>query len=96
MTAAAAIWFDLLPPLRRTAGNVLFFVPWTTALAVGVAGFEAKSPVVREGWISDAGGLPVAGRDFLIGCARRRPASRRGWVRVQPVFPAPKGRHRAL
>ena len=64
MTAAAAIWFDLLPPLRRTAGNVLFFVLWTTALAVGVAGFEAKSPVVREGWISDAGGLLVAGRDF--------------------------------
>ena len=64
MTAAAAVWFDLLPPLRRTAGNVLFFVLWTTALALGVSGFEAKSPVVREGWISDAGGLLVAGRDF--------------------------------
>lgn len=64
MTAAAAIWFDLLPPLRRTAGNVLFFLVWTTALAVGVSGFEAKSPLVREGWISDAGGLLVAGRDF--------------------------------
>ncbi len=64
MTAAAAIWFDLLPPLRRTAGNVLFFVLWTTALALGVAGFEAKSPIAREGWISDTGGLLVAGRDF--------------------------------
>lgn len=64
MTAAAAIWFDLLPPLRRTAGNVLFFVLWTTALVIGVAGFEAKSPVVREGWVSDAGGMLVAGRDF--------------------------------
>lgn len=64
VTAAAAIWFDLLPPLRRTAGNVLFFFLWTTALAFGVAGFEAKSPVVREGWVSDPGGLLVAGRDF--------------------------------
>jgi hypothetical protein len=64
VTAAAAIWFDLLPPLRRTAGNVLFFILWTTALAFGVAGFEAKSPVVREGWVSDPGGLLVAGRDF--------------------------------
>lgn len=64
MTAAAAIWFDLLPPLRRTAGNVLFFVLWTLALALGVAGFEAKSPIAREGWVSDAGGLLVAGRDF--------------------------------
>ncbi|GAB6195756.1 ABC transporter permease [Lysobacter xanthus] len=64
MTAAVAIWFDLLPPLRRTAGNVLFFLLWTTSLSVGVAGFEARSPVVREGWISDAGGMLVAGRDF--------------------------------
>ncbi|TZF90204.1 ABC transporter permease [Cognatilysobacter lacus] len=64
MTAAIAIWFDLLPPLRRTAGNVLFFVLWTTALAFGVAGFEAKSDFAREGWVSDSGGLLVAGRDF--------------------------------
>lgn len=64
MTAAAAIWFDLLPPLRRTAGNVLYFMLWTTALVIGVAGFEAKSPIAREGWVSDTGGLLVAGRDF--------------------------------
>ena len=64
VTAAAAILFDLAPPLRRTAGNLLFFVLWTTALAVGVSGFEAKSPIAREGWVSDPGGLLVAGRDF--------------------------------
>ena len=64
MTAALAVVFDLLPPLRRTAGNVLFFVVWTTALAFGVAGFEAKNDLAREGWISDSGGLLVAGRDI--------------------------------
>ena len=64
VTAAAAIVFDLAPPLRRTAGNVLFFVLWTTALGVGVSSFEAKSPIAREGWVSDPGGLLVAGRDF--------------------------------
>lgn len=43
LTAMFAIWFDLLPWLRRTAGNVLFFVVWTVMLTVSVAPFERQT-----------------------------------------------------
>src|SRR6476469_5615959 len=64
MTSAAAIWFDLLPWLRRTAGNVVFFILWITSLSVSVANLETKGSATRDGWISDPNGIVVAARDF--------------------------------
>ena len=33
LTAVFAVWFDMIPWLRRTAGNVLYFVLWVAILA---------------------------------------------------------------
>lgn len=41
LTAAFAVWFDMLPLLRRTAGNVLYFVVWIAILAGTVPMLEA-------------------------------------------------------
>ncbi len=63
LTAMFAIWFDLVPWLRRTAGNVLFFVVWTVMLTVPVANHDdAKAD--PQGWTSDPSGMMVAAREF--------------------------------
>ncbi|MFZ5635895.1 MAG: ABC transporter permease [Pseudomonadota bacterium] len=57
MTAAFAIWFDLIPWLRRTAGNVLYFVLWATMLTLSLAPFEGEDTTPARGWIGDSGGM---------------------------------------
>ena len=64
MTSMAAIWFDLLPWLRRTAGNVLFFILWITALSVSIAKLEMPGSSLRTGWLSDPNGLVMVARDI--------------------------------
>lgn len=64
ITALAAIWFDLFPRLRRTAGNVLFFVLWVTVLGVSAAQMDARGSTASTGWVSDPGGLMMVNRDF--------------------------------
>ena len=65
MTAMVAIWFDLLPWLRRTAGNVLFFVLWIAVTSVSVAQLEsAANARVLDSWRSDPNGLQMVARDF--------------------------------
>lgn len=65
VTAMLAIWFDLLPWLRRTAGNVIFFFLWITMLTVPLARVESPSnTMLREGWVSDTHGMIVMARDF--------------------------------
>ena len=39
-TSMMAVWFDLVPWLRRTAGNIVFFVVWVTLLSVSVSRME--------------------------------------------------------
>ena len=63
-TAAVAVWFDLLPWLRRTAGNVLFFVFWVATRSVGVSQLEVEGSSARTTWVSDAHGLMMVARDF--------------------------------
>jgi hypothetical protein len=58
------VWFDLLPWLRRTAGNVVFFFGWMLALSGGVAQLEVENSPGRTTWLSDSSGLMVAARDF--------------------------------
>ena len=65
VTSMLAIWFDLLPWLRRTAGNIVFFFLWVTLL--GVAGSQLENSnnrFVREGWVSDPDGMVMASREF--------------------------------
>ncbi len=65
VTAMLAIWFDLLPSLRRTAGNVVFFFLWVVMLTVPLARVESpSSTMLREGWISDTHGMILMARDF--------------------------------
>ena len=65
MTAMFAVWFDLVPWLRRTAGNVLFFFMWTTLLALPLATLSAgKDAALRTSWLSDSNGIALVARDF--------------------------------
>lgn len=65
ITSMFAIWFDLLPWLRRTAGNVLFFIVWIAITSVSVAQLQNPgSQLVRSGWVSDPNGMVMVGRDF--------------------------------
>jgi ABC-2 family transporter protein len=64
LTAMFAIWFDLLPWLRRTAGNVLFFVVWAVMLTVSVAPYDGQTRADPQGWTSDPGGIVVAAREL--------------------------------
>ncbi|MFT3806274.1 ABC transporter permease [Arenimonas sp.] len=65
VTAMLAIWFDLLPWLRRTAGNVVFFILWVTLTSVSLAQLESPdNHAARYGWGSDPNGMIVAARDF--------------------------------
>jgi hypothetical protein len=63
-TAMLAVWFDLLPWLRQTAGNIVFFVLWTLILSVSIARMETPGSIWRTGWVSDPGGLVVVARDL--------------------------------
>ena len=63
MTAALAVWFDLVPWLRRSAGNVLFFVLWVALLGVGVSQAE-QAPDAPLPWPGDPHGLLVAEYDL--------------------------------
>lgn len=60
LTSLLALVFDLVPPLRRTAGNVLFFILWIASLAATVPAM--KSAAAGEGagpWLGDPRGMVV-------------------------------------
>ena len=65
VTSMLAIWFDLLPWLRRTAGNVLFFILWVVTLSVPLAQLESPDyQMMRTGWVSDQNGMVLIARDL--------------------------------
>lgn len=64
ISAMFAIWFDLLPWLRRTAGNVLFFFLWITLVATALAPLEDAGPEALQNWRSDAAGMSLVARDL--------------------------------
>ncbi len=63
LTAALAVWFDLVPWLRRSAGNVAFFVLWVALLGFGVSQAE-QTPGASLPWPGDPHGLLVAEYDL--------------------------------
>ena len=66
LTAALAVWFDLVPWLRRSAGNALFFVLWLALLGAGVSQAE-QAPGAPLPWPGDPHGLLVAEYDLSHG-----------------------------
>ncbi len=65
VTSMLAVWFDLLPWLRRTAGNVLFFILWVLTLSVPLAQLESPDyTMMRTGWVSDQNGMVLIARDL--------------------------------
>ena len=63
LTAAFAVWFDLVPWLRRSAGNLLFFVVWVMLMTFGVSQAE-QAPGAALPWPGDPHGLLVAEYDL--------------------------------
>ena len=63
LTAALAVWFDLVPWLRRSAGNVLFFVLWVVLMSFGVSQAD-HAPGAALPWPGDPHGLLVAEYDL--------------------------------
>ena len=66
VSAALAIWFDVIPVLRRTAGNIVFFFVWVGILSTGAAGIQhdqAGKAVGRvqasQPWTSDMPAMKV-------------------------------------
>lgn len=60
VTSMLALVFDLVPWLRRTAGNIIFFVLWIASLAATVPAM--KSVMAGEGagpWLGDPRGMVV-------------------------------------
>ena len=62
-SAALAIWFDVIPVLRRTAGNVAFFFVWVVLLTTGPVGIQHDraagiAPTVQP-WMSDLPAMEV-------------------------------------
>ena len=63
LTAALAVWFDMVPWLRRSAGNVLFFVLWVTLLSINTS-HVSHSAFALTPWPGDPYGLIVAEHDL--------------------------------
>ncbi|CAN5341604.1 ABC transporter permease [soil metagenome] len=63
-TSMLAVWFDLVPWLRRTAGNIIFFILWVSILGVFLAPLERPGASLRTSWLSDPNGMAMAARDF--------------------------------
>ena len=65
LTAFFAVLFDLLPWLRRTGGNVLFFFVWIFLFVSTTALIDPdKAAWARHTWFSDPNGLALAIRDL--------------------------------
>ncbi len=88
LAATGALWFDLLPPLRRTAGNVAWFFLWMTLVGTTLPLTVAHRDAGRPGaWPGDPLGVAA-----LVRAIDERPASApasrpRGMGLVRPVDP---------
>ena len=63
LTSALAVWFDMVPWLRRSAGNVLFFVVYVALVAVGTSQADQR-PGAAVPFPGDPHGLLLAEHDL--------------------------------
>lgn len=73
LSATLAVWFDLVPWLRRTGGNVLFFFVWLIALAAGAQGAQSQGGPLAG--LYDPSGITVAERSLRREAALTGPFS---------------------
>lgn len=65
VSAFFAVLFDLLPWLRRSGGNVLYFFVWIFVFVATAEWFDpADHPWAAGTWLSEPSGLSVAMRDI--------------------------------
>jgi hypothetical protein len=80
-TAFFAVLFDLVPWLRRTAGNVLFFFTWMFLFVTMSAMLDPhKVASARNTWLSDPSGIVMVMRDLATQLAHSAP-----WVKVSDI-----------
>ena len=81
VSAALAIWFDVIPLLRRTVGNIAFFVVWMALITAGAVGLEHDQNAHGAGtraaqpWTSDLAALDVMQWSIHHQIARQIPAA---------------------
>jgi len=76
LTAFFAVLFDLLPWLRRTGGNVLFFFVWIFLFAATSSLIDPeKTSWARSTWLSDPNGIALAIRDLQAQLAVTAPGA---------------------
>lgn len=63
LTATLAVWFDMVPWLRRSAGNVLFFALWIFLLTLGTTQVK-HVPGEPMPWPGDPHGMLLAEHDL--------------------------------
>ena len=74
VAAFFAVLFDLLPWLRRTGGNVLYFFLWIFIfISLGQFFDPEKSAWAASTWLSEPSGISLAMRDILGWLAQTQP-----------------------
>ena len=75
LAATFAVLFDLVPWLRRSGGNVLYFFLWIFVFISLAQTFDPDEATRETGiWMSEPGGLSLAMRDIRLGLAAVDPA----------------------
>ena len=76
LAATFAVAFDLVPWLRRSGGNVLYFFLWIFVFISLAQTFDPHEATRESGiWMSEPGGLSLAMRDIRLGLAATDPAA---------------------
>lgn len=73
LTAFFAILFDMVPVLRRTAGNVLYMFVWLLLFAGLSARFDQGANAAKTQFISDPAGFTLASHSFARQLANEVP-----------------------
>ncbi|MEO8365065.1 MAG: hypothetical protein ABI538_02545 [Pseudoxanthomonas sp.] len=75
LTAFFAVLFDMVPRLRRTGGNVLFFFVWLLLFSItGINMDPSHSEWARQTWLSDPSGMTLIQRNLQVQLAQIAPA----------------------
>ncbi|HEX5757068.1 MAG TPA: hypothetical protein VFY12_12045, partial [Arenimonas sp.] len=83
VTAFLAVLFDMLPWLRRSAGNVLYFVVWILLFIAAFGGVDQPGvPAAGTLWLSDPAGVGLATRDIREVLAVSQPGLEIGGLNI--------------